>query len=123
MVEYQNKLDSKLDDETQIVEKVEDIPEVSEHEIDDNPEEKVSLEDILAPEAAGNDEDELLADPEATEAEVSTRDDPSMPKLDSNASFAKEVQVEHYPEETSEDIIGNRTIDIKEVEVVGGNGE
>ena len=40
-------------------------------EINDNPKEKMSLDDILAPEAAGNEEDELFDDPEAAEADAS----------------------------------------------------
>ena len=114
-----------LENNSQVVQKVDDTPEVSEYESDDNLKEKVSLEDTYALEAACNDEDEdnLLDYFEAREAEVSTRDNPSWPKLDSNASFAQVVQVEHHPEETSEDIIGNHSTDIREVEVVGGNGE
>ena len=68
MVEDENELDGKLDDKSQVVEKVDDIPEASEKKIDNNIKEKVSLEDILALEAAGNDENELLVDLEAMEA-------------------------------------------------------
>ena len=80
----------------------------------------MSLDDIYAFEAAGNDvdEDELLEDFEATEADASNLDDPKLPQLDLNASFAKETQMEHHPEETSEDIVGNPIVSIKEVQVV-----
>ena len=54
MVEDQNKLDRKLDDDSQVVEKVydNDIPEVSEKEIDNILEEKASFNDSYALEAA-----------------------------------------------------------------------
>ena len=125
-VENQNKIDEKPDDDSKNVEKLDDydIPEISEKEIDDNLQEKVSLDNIYALEAAGNDENELLEDFEATEAESINLNNPKLPQLDLSAtSFAKDNHVEHNPEETSEDIIGNRIIDIKEVEVVAGNVE
>ena len=100
-VENQNKIDRKLDDESQVVEKVnDDIPEVSEKEIDSIPEERVSFNDSYALEAAGNDENDLLEDLEATTADASTSDD--LPKLESNASFVNEVQVKHHLENSKD---------------------
>ena len=69
MVEDENELDGKLDDKSQVVEKVDDIPEASEKKIDDNLKAKVS-HNIYAPKAASNDVYELLDNPEATEAVV-----------------------------------------------------
>ena len=57
MVEDENKLDRKLDNNCNVDEKVNDISEAHEKEIDDKFE-NVSLDDILAPEAVGNDENE-----------------------------------------------------------------
>ena len=51
MVEDENELDGKLDDKSQVVEKVDDIPEASEKKIDDNLKAKVS-HNIYAPKAA-----------------------------------------------------------------------
>ena len=63
MVEDQNKLDRKLDDSSQVVEKIDDdSSEVPEKEIFDNSKEKVTLDDIYALEGGGNDENELLED-------------------------------------------------------------
>ena len=117
MVKDENKPDGQLDNH-RVVQKVKNTPEVSEKQIDNNLEEKVSLNDSYALEAAGNDENDLLEDLEATTAEASTSDDPTLPKLESNANIVKETQVEHRPEETLEDIIGNPIVNIKEVEVV-----
>ena len=100
-VENQNKIDRKLDAESQVVEKViDDIPEVSEKEIDNIPEERVSLNDSYVLEAAGNDENDLLEDLEDTTADASTSDD--LPKLESNASFVNEVQVKHHLENSKD---------------------
>ena len=108
MVEDETKIDSKLADSSELVEKVNDIPEASEKEIDDNLKEKASLDDIYVPEAAGIDNKELCDDPEATEAEVvGTVNDPTLPQFHLNASFVKEMQIEHDPDETSEDLKGN----------------
>ena len=74
-------------------------------EINDNPKEKMSLEDILAPEAAGNEEDELFDDPEAAEADASNLYDLKLPQLYLNACYAKELQVEPHSEETSKVLI------------------
>ena len=65
--------------------------------------------DIYAPEAAGNDAKELCDDPEVTEADVeSTADVLLQPRHDLNACFVKEVQIENYPDEKSEDTNDNR---------------
>ena len=88
MVENQNKLDRKLDNNSQVVEKIDDdIPEVSEKEIVDNMIEKVNRE------AACNDENDLLDD---SDAEASPVNDPRLPQLDSNASFAKEMKLNSF---------------------------
>ena len=121
-VENQNQTDRKLDDDSQVVEKVEDDnPEVFVKEIDDNLKGKVSLNNIYVHEANGKDED--LEDTEATKAEVSPVNDPTLPQLDLNASFVKETHVELHPEETFENIIGNTIVNIKEVEVVVSKSE
>ena len=98
MVEDLDKLDMKLDDNSQVVEKVDDddTPKVSAKEIDDIPEEEVRL--TYALEAAGNDENDLLEDLEATTAEASTSNDPSLPEFESNAMFVNKAQVEHRVE-------------------------
>ena len=121
MVEDKNELDGKLDDKSLVVEKVDGIPEASKKEIGDDLKEKVSLDNTNALEAAGNDEDELVDDPETTEAEASNLDDLKLPQLDLNASFAKDTHVkpETHPEDASEDIIGNHVDATKVVEVVG----
>ena len=123
MVEGENELDGKLDDKSLVVEKVDDIPEASEKEIDDKLKEKVS-HDIYAPEAASNDVKELLDNPEATEADVvSSVNDPTQPQHELNACFAKEMQIEHDSDETSEELNGNQ-VDINEVvKVVTEKGE
>ena len=79
----QNEPDDKLDDNSQFddVKKVDNTTEVSEHESDDNLKDKVSLEETYVLEAAGNYEDEFFDDPEATEADASSRDDPKLPAV------------------------------------------
>ena len=123
MVEDENELDVKLDDKSLVVEKVGDIPEASEKEIDDSLKEKVS-HDIYAPEAASNDVKELLDNPEATEADVvSSVNETTQPRYELNACFAKEMRIEHDPDDTSEDS-KDECIDINEiVEVVAEKGE
>ena len=97
-VENQNKIDRKLDDDSQVVEKVDDndIPEVSEKEIDYKIKEKVSLDNIYALEAAGNDENNLLEDNEAKESEANSLNDPLLTQLDLNAGFVKETELEDH---------------------------
>ena len=63
MVEDETKIDSKLDDYSELVEKVNDIPEASEKETDNNLKEKASLEDIYVPKAADIENKELCDDP------------------------------------------------------------
>ena len=123
MVKDENKLDGQLDNH-RVVEKVENIPEVSEKQIDDNLEEKASLNDMYAPKAACIDDKELFDVPGAKEAEVVGIDnDPTLPNHDLNASFAKEMQVEHYPDEESKDRNCHCNDNNKVVKIVAKNVE
>ena len=79
----------------------------------------MSLNDSYAVEANGNNENELLDEPEATEAEVSPVNDPTLTQLDLNASFVNELQVKHHLERSEN--TNNTCVDaIKEDEVVVG---
>ena len=123
MVKDENKFGSKLDDHSEVVEKVDDVPEACEKENDDNLKESVSL-NIYAPKAADIDDNKLCDDLEDTEAEVvSTVNNPTQPEHKLNASFMKEMQIEHDSDETSEDLKGNCDDNNKVVKVVAGNDE
>ena len=77
-----------------------------------------------APEAASNDVNELLDNPEATEADVvSSVNDPTQPQHELNACFAKEMRIELDFDKTSEELNGNQVYINEVVEVVTEKGE
>ena len=80
--------------------------------------------DIYAPEAASNEVNELLDNPEATEADVvSSVNETTQPRYELNACFVTEMRIKHDPDDTSEDS-KDECIDINEiVEVVTEKGE
>ena len=122
-VEDHIKIDRRLDNKSQVKKTDDDIPEVSEKEIDDNIKEKVSLYNIYALEAAGNDENNLLND---QEAKVSSLDDPSLTELDLNVGFVKETEDEKPDAKSNQDIVVNdddEGVDVKiEISKVSDRG-